>query len=205
MYAALLSGSSGIECLRSVTLRKWDRLFCLLGASPPYVTAPSFVTWRVRYCLESFVISKQCYTVTQSRVQPSWSRLLRVLSTATSSVVYEQCYVVSVTVVIQICCPLSPIYGVVPKRLLTCLGSLFCSRVYVCLYDPFNCISFHKFSRQLSAFWLCSSGLLSALLVFLTICLFMKVSFSPDIIPSGCFSPDVILCGWLGSKHQLTN
>ena len=27
---------------------------------------------------------------------------------------------------------------------------LFCSCVYFCLYCPFNCISFHKFSRQLS-------------------------------------------------------
>ena len=42
-----------------------------------------------------------------------------------------------------------------------------------------------KFSRQLSIFSLCSSGLISALLVLSTICLFMKVSFSPDIIPSG--------------------
>ena len=71
---------------------------------------------------------------------------------------------------------------------------LFCSCVYFCLYGPFNCISFHQFSRQLSFFWLCSSGLISALLVLSTLCLFMKVSFSPDIIPSG----------WLGSKHQLT-
>ena len=39
------------------------------------------------------------------------------------------------------------------------------------------------------------SGLISALLVLSTLCLFIKVSFSPDIIP----------CGWLGSKHQLTN
>ena len=29
---------------------------------------------------------------------------------------------------------------------------LFCSCVCFCLYGPFNCISFHKFSRQLSAF-----------------------------------------------------
>ena len=72
---------------------------------------------------------------------------------------------------------------------------LFCSFVSFCLYDPFNCISFHQFSRQLSVFWLCSSGLMSALLVLSTVYLFMKVSFSPDIIPSG----------WLGSKHQLTN
>ena len=64
---------------------------------------------------------------------------------------------------------------------------LFCSCVCFCLYGPFNCISFHKFSRQLSAFSLCSSGPISALLVLSTICLFLKVSFGP--------SPDVILCG----------
>ena len=42
---------------------------------------------------------------------------------------------------------------------------LFCSCDYFCLYGPFNCISFHKFSRRLSVFLLCSSGLNSALLV----------------------------------------
>ena len=72
---------------------------------------------------------------------------------------------------------------------------LFCSCVYFCLYGPFNCISFHKFSRQLSVFWPRSSGLISALPVLSTIYLFMKVSFSPDMI----------LCGWLGLEHQLTN
>ena len=71
---------------------------------------------------------------------------------------------------------------------------LFCSCVCLCLYGPFNCISFHKFSRQLSAFSLRTSGLISAFLVLSTIYLFMKVSLSPDII----------LCGWLGLKHQLT-
>ena len=55
-----------------------------------------------------------------------------------------------------------------------------------CLHGPFNCISFHKFSRQLSVFSFCSSGLISALLVLSTEYLFMKVSLSPDIIPSGC-------------------
>ena len=45
-----------------------------------------------------------------------------------------------------------------------------------------------------SVFSLCSSGLISALLVLSTICLFTKVSLSPDIIT----------CGWLGLKHQLT-
>ena len=73
---------------------------------------------------------------------------------------------------------------------------LFCSCVCFCLYGPFNYISFQKFSRQLSAFLLCSSGpTSSALLVLSTVCLFMKFSFSPDIIRSG----------WLGSKHQITN
>ena len=71
---------------------------------------------------------------------------------------------------------------------------LFCSCVYFCRYDPFNCIPFHKFSQQLSVFSLCSSGLISDFLVLSTIYLFMKVSFSSDII----------LSGWLGSKHQLT-
>ena len=72
---------------------------------------------------------------------------------------------------------------------------LLCSCVSVCLYSPFNCISFCKFSRQPSASSLCSSGLISALLVLSTMYLSMKVSFSPD----------VILYGWLGLKHQLTN
>ena len=45
----------------------------------------------------------------------------------------------------------------------------FCSCGYFCLYCPLNCISFHKFSRQLSGFWLCSSGLISALLALSTI------------------------------------
>ena len=57
--------------------------------------------------------------------------------------------------------------------------------VCFCLYGPFNYISFHKFSWQLSAFSLCSSGLISALLVLSTIYLIMKVSLSPDIILCG--------------------
>ena len=52
---------------------------------------------------------------------------------------------------------------------------LICSCVYFCLYGPFNCISFYKFSQQLSAFSLCSSGLISTLLVLSTRYLFMKV------------------------------
>ena len=75
------------------------------------------------------------------------------------------------------------------------LSFLFCTCVNFCLYGPFNCISFHKFSRQLSVFSLCSFGLISALLVLSIINLFMKVSLSPDNI----------ICGWLGLKHQLSN
>ena len=72
---------------------------------------------------------------------------------------------------------------------------LFCSCVCFCHYGPFNCISFHNFSRQLSVFSLCSSGFISALLVLSTTYLsFMKVSLGPDII----------LCGRLGLKHQVT-
>ena len=62
---------------------------------------------------------------------------------------------------------------------------LFCSCVYLCLYGPFNCISFHAVSRQLSVFLLCSSGRISAVLVLSTTYLSMKISFSRDIIPSG--------------------
>ena len=72
---------------------------------------------------------------------------------------------------------------------------LFCSFVYFCLSGRFNCISFHKFSRQLSVFSLCSSAVISALLILSTIYLSFKISFNPDIIP----------WGWLGSKHQLAN
>ena len=62
---------------------------------------------------------------------------------------------------------------------------LFCSRVCFCLYGPFNCISFHIFSQQLSAFSLCFPGLISALSVLSTIYLSTNVSLSPDIILCG--------------------
>ena len=80
-----------------------------------------------------------------------------------------------------------------PLTLTTCACPLLFI-LSLCLflsYGPFNCISFHKFLRQHSVFSLCSSGLISVLLVLSTIYLFMKVSFSPDIIPSG----------WLDSKQ----
>ena len=48
-----------------------------------------------------------------------------------------------------------------------------------------NCISLHKFSPQLSTLSVCYSGLTAALLVLSTIHLFIKVSFSPDIILCG--------------------
>ena len=84
----------------------------------------------------------------------------------------------------------------IPKILLKtlcCLTLFFQS--YFCFYRPSNCIQLKKFSRKLSAFSLCSSGLISALLVLSTTYRFIKVSFSPDIL----------LCGSLGLKHQLTH
>ena len=60
----------------------------------------------------------------------------------------------------------------------------FYSCVHFCFYGSFNCISLHKFSRQLSVFWLRSSSFISALLVLSTTYLFLKVSFSPDIFLS---------------------
>ena len=87
-------------------------------------------------------------------------------------------------------------YGLCQGHKPTELAHSFLFRSCVCFCPcPFNCISFHKFSEQLSALSPCSSGHNSALLVLSTIYLFMKVSLSPDII----------LCGWLGLKHQLTN
>ena len=73
---------------------------------------------------------------------------------------------------------------------------LFCSCICLCLYGLFNCISFHKFSWQLCTFSFSSSGLISALLVLSTI-LYLSVKVS--------LIPDIILCGLLGLKHQLTN
>ena len=58
---------------------------------------------------------------------------------------------------------------------------LFCCRVGFCLCGPFNCIWFQKSFWQISAFLLCSSGLISALLVLSTICLLIWKSPSPLI------------------------
>ena len=62
------------------------------------------------------------------------------------------------------------------------------------LYGPFNGTSFQKFSRKPSTFLLCSSGLISALLVLSTIYLFVDVSGNP-------INSDVVPGGSLGSKH----
>ena len=60
---------------------------------------------------------------------------------------------------------------------------------------PFQLYFNHKFSQQLFAFSLCSLGLISTLLVLSARYFFTK----------GSFSPDIVLCGWLGLKLQLTN
>ena len=64
-----------------------------------------------------------------------------------------------------------------PRYNLSWVPTIFiCSCVGFCLNGPFNCISFCKVSRQLSAFSLCFPGLISALLVLSTVFLAMKVS-----------------------------
>ena len=45
-------------------------------------------------------------------------------------------------------------------------------------YGPFTCVSFHKFSRQLSVFALCSPSLISAFLVLSAIYIFLNVSLN---------------------------
>ena len=67
---------------------------------------------------------------------------------------------------------------------------LFCFCVYVCLNGPFSCISFHQFSRQLSAFSLCSSGLFFPYWSFQ---LYIS-SRKPPPLPRP-LSPDIFLCG----------
>ena len=66
-----------------------------------------------------------------------------------------------------------------PTPFYSILGSIFC------LCGAYNCVSSIDSPNKLSAFSLCSSGLTSALLVLSTLYLFIKVSFSPDIILCG--------------------
>ena len=63
--------------------------------------------------------------------------------------------------------------------------------VFMTLSTVFHSIN----SPNNSAFLLCSFGFNFAILVLSAMYLFTKVSLSPD----------TILCGWLGLKHQLTN
>ena len=66
--------------------------------------------------------------------------------------------------------------------------------VSISVFVAFSIVFYSTNSPDNSPLFHCSSGLISAFLVLSTICLLMKVSFSPDII----------LCGWLGLKRQLT-
>ena len=66
--------------------------------------------------------------------------------------------------------------------------------VFMALSTVFHSIN----SPDNSAFSPCSSGLISMLLVLSAIYLFLKFL-------KVLFIPDIILCGWLGFKHQLTN
>ena len=80
------------------------------------------------------------------------------------------------------------------------LAHSFFFLLFLCLFLslwPFQmCFIPSILPTTISAFSLCSFGLISALLVLLARYFFTKVPFSPDII----------LCGWLGLKqHELTN
>ena len=82
------------------------------------------------------------------------------------------------------------VFDVNPPSLPTPFYSVLVSvSVFMALSTVFHSIN----SPDWSAFSLCSSGVISALLVLFTIFFFMNVSLSPDIT----------LCGWLGLKHQL--
>ena len=116
-------------------------------------------------------------------------RLIRMLESASNHRVFRQSSPRGLTFTRWGCCGLCLWHE--PTELAHFF--LFCSCVCFCLYCPFSCISFHKFSWQLSAFSLFSSGLISASLAVSNIYLFIKVSLSPDLI----------LCNWLGLKHQL--
>ena len=76
-----------------------------------------------------------------------------------------------------------------------------CSLLFILLlclflsFRPFSCISFHKFSRDNSS--LSHSVLPVWLLPYWSFQLYISSKFS--------LSPDIILCGWLGLKRQLTN
>ena len=68
--------------------------------------------------------------------------------------------------------------GLCQKRQQTKLAHsfLFCSSICFCLHGPFNCISLHTFSRELSFFSLCASDLISALLVLSAIYIYLYES-----------------------------
>ena len=66
-----------------------------------------------------------------------------------------------------------------PSLLIPSYSVLASISVFMALSTVFHSIK----SADNSPFSDCSSGLLSALLVLSTLCLFMKVSFSPDITP----------------------
>ena len=78
------------------------------------------------------------------------------------------------------------------------LSFFFCFSVYFCLYGPFNCIS-HKFSRPLSVFSLCSSGL-----IFLSYSSFQLYIFLHKSLLQPWYNPKW-LTGLKTPINQLTN
>ena len=77
---------------------------------------------------------------------------------------------------------------------------LFCSCVCLCFYGPFNCISFHTFSRQLCFLTLFFRPYLCLIGCFKYYISLWKSSFNPDIILVPVGSPscggDVTVHAW---------
>ena len=105
-------------------------------------------------------------------------------------------------------------YGLCPRHKPTKFAySFYAVLVSISVFVALSPVFHSTNSPEHSVFSLSSSGFHSALFVPSTLYLCMKVSeifynlfneYLGDRLQL-VLSPDVILCGWLGSKHQLTN
>ena len=123
--------------------------------------------WVLRRTYIEFTVSKKvAILMFLSAARPAGLIVLPIV-TATLTVTVILSNTGRFLAVFQIC--ESPVAHLLVVGKLLANSFLFCSCVCFCLYGPFSCISFHKFSRQLSAFSLCSSCLNSVLLVLVPI------------------------------------
>ena len=71
---------------------------------------------------------------------------------------------------------------------------LFSSCVSFCPFGPFICVSFINFP---------DNSPLSHSVLLVLFCFIGRFNYIP--LYESLLSPDIILCGWLGLKHQVTN